>query len=61
MLSRREKEVLQNIAKGRSDSDISKILFISLRTAKKHHNNILHKLSLHKTTELVALAKECGI
>ncbi len=61
VLSKREIEVLRHIAKGKSDNEIAQILFISHKTAKKHHNNILQKLSLHKATELVAFAKESGI
>lgn len=60
VLSKREREILELITKGKSDSTIAKELFISVKTVKKHHNNILVKLGIHKSTELVAFAKEYG-
>jgi DNA-binding CsgD family transcriptional regulator len=60
-LTPREKKVLLHISESKSDIQIAGLLSISLRTAKKHRNNILQKLSLHKSSELVALAIEYGI
>ena len=57
----REKEILKLIAHGKTDKDISAQLFISLKTAKKHRTNIIHKAEVKNTAELVALAIECGL
>lgn len=60
VLTTREKEVLHLIAKGKTDKEISGELFISLQTAKKHRNNLIHKTAVSNTAELVALAVEAG-
>lgn len=60
VLTTREKEVLHLIAKGKTDKEISAELFISLQTAKKHRNNLIHKTAVTNTAELVALAVEAG-
>lgn len=59
-LTPREKEVLHLIAKGKTDKEISVELCISVPTAKKHRNNIIHKTGVNNTAELVALAVEAG-
>lgn len=46
ILSRREKEVLALIIRGKSNKDISKELFISEHTVKHHVTNILNKLGV---------------
>jgi DNA-binding CsgD family transcriptional regulator len=46
ILSRREKEVLALIIRGKSNKDISKDLFISEHTVKHHVTNILNKLGV---------------
>lgn len=57
----REKEILKLIAHGMTDKDISTQLFISIKTAKKHRTNIIHKAEVKNTAELVALALESGL
>ena len=46
VLSKRELEILALVAKGLSNQEISKTLFISLRTVKAHVNHILNKLGV---------------
>jgi len=52
-LTKREKEVLKFIAEGKSSKEIADLLFISVRTAEKHRSNIMDKLDIRKTTDLV--------
>ncbi len=53
-LSDREKTLLQLVAKGRTSSDIAKLLFISEPTVETHRSNIMKKLQVKNMTEAVA-------
>ncbi|HHG85713.1 MAG TPA: response regulator transcription factor [Bacteroidetes bacterium] len=55
-LSKREIEVLCLIADGQSSKEIADKLFISVRTVDTHRSNILHKLNLSNTAQLVRYA-----
>ena len=50
-LSDREQEVLDLIALGKTNNDIAKALFISVRTVKFHVSSILTKLNVKNRTE----------
>ncbi len=52
-LSSREKDVLQLVAKGKSNKEIAETLFISVRTVESHRANITSKLQLKSTADLV--------
>lgn len=52
-LTTREYEVLQLIIEGFTSQEMSEKLFISKFTVQKHRKNILAKLNLHNTAELV--------
>ncbi len=60
-LSERELEVLRLIAKGLSNTEISKRLVLSLSTVKGHNLRLFGKLQVHNRTEAVALARELGL
>jgi LuxR family maltose regulon positive regulatory protein len=60
-LSQRELEVLQLIARGLSNREISERLFLALDTVKGHNRNIFGKLQVHRRTEAVARARELGL
>lgn len=55
-LTHRERQVLQLIAEGNTDRQISDRLCISVRTAHRHHANIRAKLNLKRTADLVRYA-----
>ena len=50
-LSKREQEVLELIALGKTNNDIAKALYISVRTVKFHVSSILSKLNVRNRTE----------
>jgi LuxR family maltose regulon positive regulatory protein len=60
-LSQRELEVLQLIARGHSDQEISEQLFIAVSTVKGHNRNVFDKLQVHRRTEAVARARALGL
>jgi len=55
-VSDRELEVLKLIADGHSYKEIGQILHISPRTVESHKNNILSKLKLNTTADLIKYA-----
>lgn len=55
-LTKREKDVLKLIASGLTSQQISEKLFISYFTVAEHRKNIMKKLSVKNTVELVNLA-----
>jgi DNA-binding NarL/FixJ family response regulator len=61
LLTSREREILQLLAEGRTNKDVATDLNISLYTAETHRSNILQKLNLHNSAELVLYAVRKGI
>ncbi|CAN5773288.1 response regulator transcription factor [soil metagenome] len=59
-LTGRETEVLKLICKEYSNAEIAKTLFISVRTAEGHRNNLLIKTGCRNTTGLVLFAVKQG-
>jgi ATP/maltotriose-dependent transcriptional regulator MalT len=60
-LSRREVEVLQLMAQGLSNQEISERLVLALDTVKGHNKKIFGKLQVQRRTEAVARARELGL
>ncbi len=55
-LTTREKEIIKLIAEGKSSREIADLLFISNRTVQHHRANVMRKLNLKKTADLVKYA-----
>jgi two-component system response regulator NreC len=55
-LSPREREVLQLIAEGYSNRQISEIMSISIKTVQTHRLNLMSKLNLHDRADLIKYA-----
>jgi DNA-binding NarL/FixJ family response regulator len=60
-LTGRERDVLVQVAHGRSNREIAEILFISQATVKTHINRIFQKLGLAGRAQAVTLAYETGL
>lgn len=60
-LSNREREVFQLIAEGRTTGEISDILCISPSTVKTHRSNIMKKLELENSSQIIRYAIGIGI
>lgn len=60
-LSEREFQLFQLLAEGHSVAEIAEILSISPKTAGVHHTNIMKKLNVQNTVQLVRLAIQQGI
>ncbi len=60
-LSSREHEIIQLIAKGLTSKEMSEKLFISYHTINTHRKNILKKLDVKGTPELITYAYAMGV
>jgi len=56
LLTEREKEVLQLISEGKSNKEVATILGLSVYTVETHRTNLMQKLNLHNTAEIVLYA-----
>jgi DNA-binding NarL/FixJ family response regulator len=61
LLTDREKEVLQLLAEGRSNKEVATLLDLGLSTVETHRANLMQKLSLHNTAEIVLYAVRKGL
>ncbi len=55
-LTEREREIVQLLARGRRNKEVADALSISVKTVETHRANIMHKLGLASTAELVRYA-----
>jgi len=60
-LTARELEVLQHIVAGKSNKEIASELELSVNTISVHRANIMDRLGIHKTAELVVYAIRNGL
>ncbi|WP_336864904.1 response regulator transcription factor [Peribacillus frigoritolerans] len=60
LLTRRECEVLQLLADGKSNRAVGETLYISEKTVKNHVSNILQKMNVNDRTQAVVLAIKNG-
>jgi DNA-binding NarL/FixJ family response regulator len=60
-LTGREREVMRMLAEGMSTREISSSLFISPKTVENHKSNIMRKLELSSTVDLVKYSARIGL
>jgi len=56
LLTAREKEVLQLLAEGRTNKEVATLLDVSPYTVESHRTNLMQKLNVHNTAEIVLYA-----
>jgi DNA-binding NarL/FixJ family response regulator len=61
LLTPRERQILQLLAEGKSNKAVATILNLSPHTVDTHRGNIMQKLNLHSTPELVLYAVRKGV
>jgi DNA-binding NarL/FixJ family response regulator len=61
MFTEREREVLQLVAEGKTNKEISDLLTVSIKTVQTHRAHIMEKLGAHDRTDLVRYAMRKGI
>ena len=60
-LTEREQEITALLAEGLTNFQVADRLFISLKTVKNHRTNIMQKLGLHSTYDLIRYAARIGL
>jgi DNA-binding NarL/FixJ family response regulator len=60
-LTKREEEVLSLVAQGKSNREIARQLFVSLKTVRNHVSNILLKLQVADRAQAVIRARDAGM
>jgi len=60
-LTTREREILELIAQGWTNAQISEKFFISTRTVETHRTNLMRKLNIHNHTQLIQFAIQRNI
>ena len=56
LLTDREREVLHLLAEGRSNKEVAALLDVGVSTVETHRANLMQKLNLHSTAEIVLYA-----
>ena len=56
LLTDREKDVLQLLAEGKTNKEVAALLSLSPYTVESHRTNLMQKLNLHNTAEIVLYA-----
>jgi len=60
-ITKRELEILELIAQGRSNREIAEKLFVSENTVKTHSSRLFDKLGAKRRTQAVQLGQEMGL
>ena len=61
MLTERELEILDLVARGRSNAEITAQLVVSPKTVRNHISNIFSKLGVRDRAEAIVIAREAGL
>lgn len=61
ILTKREKEILQIIADGKTNKEIARLLNLSSKTIETHRLNLMRKLDVHNGIELLKVALKMGV
>jgi DNA-binding NarL/FixJ family response regulator len=61
LLTPRQREVLQLIAEGHTNTAIAQILKVSTKTVEKHRANLMSKLNVHDVAGLIRMAVKLGL
>ncbi len=61
LLTSREREILQLITEGYTNSAIAEALTISVKTVEKHRTNLMAKLDVHDLPALIRIAIKSGL
>jgi len=61
ILSKREREILKQIAAGLTNKQIADQLCISEKTVETHRHKIMNKLNVHNAAALISVAMEKGL
>lgn len=61
LLTPREREILQMLGEGNSNKEVATRLNLSLHTVETHRGNVLEKLNLHSTAEMILYGVRKGI
>jgi len=60
-LSAREREIVQLVSEGKTSREIALLLGITVKTAESHRSNVMVKVGVHSTVDLVMFALRNGI
>ena len=61
LLTVREREVLQLLAEGKTNKEVATLLDVSPYTVESHRTNLMQKLNVHNTAEIVLYAVRKGL
>ncbi len=60
-LSRRERQILQGVAEGKSTAEIARVLCLSPKTVDTYRSRLMQKLDIDNVAGMVRFAIECGL
>ena len=60
-LTDRQRQVLQLVAEGRTNSEIAKVLDVSIKTVQFHRGQLMRKLGVNSAVKLAAMAIRDGL
>lgn len=61
LITHREREILKLVAETKSNKDIARHLYISVKTVEKHRSNLMKKLDMHNSAALTIFAMKIGL